>query len=130
MFWLIKFAVAAMMPRHENLLGVRDTGLDGYVRQFMSETNAITRLGVWASSIVFMLTPLITVGLPVPALFLTRKALDRHASRLASHPFYLLRQSMFIVKMVAGFCWGSNPEVRAHFNMLPYTGDPGTWKQA
>ena len=69
MFWLIKFAAAAMMPRHENLLGVRDTGLDGYVRQFMSETNAITRLGVWASSIVFMLTPLITVGLPVPPYF-------------------------------------------------------------
>ena len=130
MFWLIKFAASAMMPRHESLPGVAETGLDPYVRQFMSETNWLTWIGVFASSVLFMLSPILTLGLPVPALLLTRRALDRHASRLASHRIYLLRQSMFIVKMVAGFCWGANPDVRARFNMAPYTGDPGTWKQA
>lgn len=130
MFWLIKFAASAMLPTHPSLIGVEETDLDSYVRQFMSETNWITWIGVVASSVVFMLTPLLTLGLPVPAFLLTRRALDRHANRLSSHRIYLLRQSTFIVKMVAGFCWGAHPQIRAHFNMVPYPADPGTWRQA
>ena len=119
-----------MFPKHESLPGVTETGIDDYLRQFMGETNWMTWIGVWASSIVFMLTPILTMGLPVPAFMLTQRALDRHASRLAYHRIYVLRQSMFIVKMVAGFCWGAHPAVRKHFNMEPYSGDPGTWRQA
>lgn len=128
--WIISFAASAMFPRHSELPGVADTGLSTYVQAFMAETNWMTWLGVMASSVLFMLTPLITIGLPVPACFLTPKALDRHASKLARHPIYLLRQSMFIIKMVAGFCWGAHPNTRAHFNMKPYPEDPGTWRNA
>lgn len=119
-----------MFPAYSNVPGVAETGIDSYLRQFMAETNWATWIGVVASSAVFMLAPLLTLGLPVPACLLTSRALDRHADRLSSHRFYLIRQSMFIVKMVAGFCWGAHPAIRAHFNMAPYTGDPGTWRQS
>lgn len=128
LIWIISFAAAAMFPRHSELPGVADTGINTYIQEFMSETNWMTWLGVVASSLLFMCTPLFTVGRPVPAWFLSQRTLDRHAAKLASHPFYLLRQSMFIIKMVAGFCWGAHPNIRAHFHMDPYPSDPGTWR--
>ena len=117
-----------MLPNHPHLVGAAETGLEDYIREFMAETNWMTWIGVVASSIVFMLTPVLTIGYPVPAILLSAKSLDKHAHRLASHRIYLLRQSTFIVKMLAGFCWGSSPQIRQQFNLTPYPPDPGTWR--
>ena len=52
----------------------------------------------------------------------------RHANKIAYHPIYLLRQAVFLVKLSAGLCWGSRPEIRAIFSLPPYAEDPGTWR--
>ena len=56
-----------------------------------------------------------------------RGLLDRHASRITTTRFYLLRQAVFLVKLAAGLCWGADPAVRARLAMAPYPADPGTW---
>jgi hypothetical protein len=66
------------------------------------------------------------VGLPVPAFLLSKKKLDRHARKLAVSRFYLVRQLIFLVKMMAGFCWGADPQVRRAFNLAALPPDPGT----
>lgn len=128
MSWFVLFAAKAMMPTSETLPGVSEMGIRTFVKTFLSETNWLTWLGVMGASILFMISPLITIGLPLPACLLTQKALDRHATKAATHRIYLFRQMIFLVKMVAGFCWGAHPTIRARFAMSPYTGDPGTWR--
>jgi hypothetical protein len=129
MFWGVKFAVRAMMPRYGATPGVAELGLSSYLREFLSETTWLTWFGLMLASFVFMISPLITVGWPVPAAFLPAAVLDKHAHRLATSRVYLVRQSTFIIKMVAGFCWGSHAKTRAQFHLEPYPGDPATWRQ-
>jgi hypothetical protein len=76
-----------------------------------------------------VLTPLVTVGVPLPAFFLPHKVLELHAERLVMHPVYLLRQAVFLVRLSAGMCWGADTGVRACFALAPYSPDPGTFRE-
>ena len=38
---------------------------------------------------------------------------DRYAHAVSSHPLYLVRQLIFLVKFAGGLCWGRDPAVRA-----------------
>jgi hypothetical protein len=128
--WLIKFAMCAMMPRTEALPGIADTGLDGFLRRMRDDAEPLYWAGVVLGAVLFALTPVITVGLPVPAFFLPHALLDRHADRLLSHRIYLLRQSVSLVRLSAGMCWGADAAVRARLALPPYEADPGTFRQA
>jgi hypothetical protein len=126
--WLIKFAMCTMMPRTATLPGIADTDVDGFVRKLKKESATIYWLGLVLGGIVFAITPLITIGVPLPAFWLPRRLLDRHSERLVSHPIYMLRQAAALVRLSAGMCWGADSAVRARFNLPPYGADPGTFR--
>lgn len=129
MIWLIKFAMLTMMPRTDSLPGIADTDVDGFLRRMRLDAEPVYWLGLVVGAIVFVLTPLLTVGVPLPAFFLPRKLLERHAERLVMHPVYVLRQAVFLVRLSAGMCWGADASVRACFALAPYGPDPGTFRE-
>jgi len=129
LIWLIKFAMLTMMPRTDALPGISDTDLDGFLRRLRADADPLYWLGLVVGAIVFALSPLLTVGVPLPAFWLPHRALDRHAERLVSHPLYVLRQAVFLVRLSAGMCWGADTAVRARFALAPYGPDPGTFRE-
>ena len=128
MIWLIKFAMCTMMPRTPELPGIGDTDVDGFLRRLKNDADTIYWLGLVLGAIVFTITPLITIAVPLPAFWLPRGLLDRHAERLVAHPIYMLRQAAALVRLSAGMCWGADSAVRARFNLPPYGPDPGTFR--
>jgi hypothetical protein len=130
MIWLIKFAMCAMMPRTETLPGIADTDLDGFLRKLRAETTPLYWTGLVLAAVVFAITPLITIGVPLPAFFLPHKLLDRHSKRVLSHPIYLVRQAVFLLRMSGGLCWGADERVRACFALPPYPVDPGSFRRS
>jgi hypothetical protein len=130
MIWLIKFAMCTMMPRTDALPGIGDTDLDAFLRRMKKETNFLYWLGLVLGAVVFTLTPLITIGVPLPAFALPRKALARHTERVLAHPIYLVRQAAFLIRVSGGLCWGADEKVRARFDLPAYAPDPGTFRQS
>jgi hypothetical protein len=129
MIWLIKFSMCAMMPRTEALPGIADTALDIFLRRLQKETIGLFWLGLALGAVIFALTPLVTIGLPLPAFALPKSLLERHTERILGHRVYLLRQAVFLVRVSAGLCWGADEGVRARFALAPYPPDPGTFRQ-
>jgi hypothetical protein len=127
---MVAFTMRSLFPRTAKLPGVGDTHLDEFLRRFRRETTPLMWLGICLGSLLFIVAPIGTVGLPVPAFWLPRKKLDRHARKLAVSRFYLVRQLVFLVKMMAGFCWGADPQVRRAFNLPALPPDPGTLRTA
>lgn len=130
MIWLVKHAMQALYPPHGDLPGIADLEPDTFLVQYKREVSMLMWLGVLLGAVVFAFAPLLTVGIPLPSFLLPKKALDRHADRLASHSIYLVRQSVFLLKLVGGMCWGQHPKVRERLNLTPYQPDPGTWRAA
>ncbi|HMJ53346.1 MAG TPA: hypothetical protein VK540_14765 [Polyangiaceae bacterium] len=128
MIWLIKFAMCTMMPRTDALPGIADTDLDGFLRKMQKESDPVYWIGLVLGALVFALTPLVTIGVPLPAFFLPKGLLERHAERILAHRVYILRQPALLVRLSAGMCWGADSAVRAHFNLPPYGPDPGTFR--
>lgn len=125
---LLRHAMSALFPRTEKWPGVKDTGVDEFLTKFLNEAPLMVRGGAYLGAIAFMMAPLITIGIPLPSFLLTASALDRHAIKVASHPFYLLRQAVFVVKVIAGLCWAAHPSIRKELNLPAYDPDPGTWR--
>ena len=126
--WLIRFAFACVLPRTEQLLGVEDTDVDGFIRAYLAETHPLMKIGLYLATLVFVLSPLITIGVPLPAFLLPASWRDAHARRAASHPFYVVRQLVVLLKLAAGFCWAGDPEVRRRLGLQPLGPDPGTFR--
>jgi hypothetical protein len=130
MIWLIKFAMCTMMPRTATLPGIADTDLDGFLRRLRRDTNFLYWLGLILGAVVFTVSPIITVFVPLPAFFLPKNLLARHSERLLSHPVYVVRQAAFLIRLSGGLCWGADEKVRACFALPPYPADPGTFRQS
>jgi hypothetical protein len=130
MLWLVRFTMCSLFPRTAGLPGLRDTEVREFLRRFRRETTLLMWLGIVLGTLLFIVSPLFTVGLPLPAFLLPRAKLDRHARKLAASRFYVVRQLMFVVKMIAGFCWGADPKVRRAFNLPLLPPDPGTLRTA
>ncbi len=128
MNFLICSAMRALMPATEDLPGIDDTGVVEFVKQMRAESTHWYFLGVAVGALVFAITPLITIGVPLLAFMLPKKALDRHAAKIAYSKCYLIRSALLLVKINAGMCWGRDPKVRAIFNLEPDPADPGTWR--
>jgi hypothetical protein len=126
--WFIKFAMRTMMPRTDALPGIADTDLDGFLRKMQRESQTLYWIGLVLGAVVFAITPLITIGIPLPAFLLPHRMLDRHAERILTHPVYILRQSALLVRLSAGMCWGADASVRARLGLPPYGSDPGTFR--
>jgi hypothetical protein len=87
-------------------------------------------LGTVLGAVLFHLTPLFMVGVPLPAFWLPRALADKHAHRVSTTSFYLLRQAILLVRLPAGLAWGAHPEVRKKFALPPFEADPGTWRRS
>jgi hypothetical protein len=125
---LLRFAVAAMLPGSDRFPSSAELGLGPFVARFLRETSWAMWLGCVASAAAFMALPVLTIFVPLPAVLLPARLLDRHAAAMADHRIYLVRQSAFLLKMVAGLHWGAHPEVRQRLGLAPYAADPGTWR--
>ena len=128
MKWLIRKTMQDLYPASGELPGIEDTGLDTYLDKFKAEAPALMYTGLVAGSALYQLTPMLTVGKPLPAVLLSPELREQHAQKITSTSNYPLRQSIFLVKMVAGMCWGKDERVRRKMNMDAYEGDPGTWR--
>lgn len=124
MQWLVKQAAMAFYPRTETLPGVSDTGLDAQLDQLRTEGPPILWLTLVLAALLFAITPLFTLGVPLPAFLLPKTWLDRHAHRLATTRLYLVRQAMLSLKVAASLAWGKDPNVRAALGLSAYGPDP------
>ncbi|MBK7859022.1 MAG: hypothetical protein IPJ65_10460 [Archangiaceae bacterium] len=93
--WLIRSAVVALYPRLERdgltIPGAADCGLDAFLPRFRRDTPMLIWLGTVLGALVFHLTPLLTVFVPLPAFLLPARLRDLHAARITTTRIYLLR---------------------------------------
>lgn len=125
---LVRHVLCALMPATETMPGMKDADVDAFLVRFRKESAPLLWTGVIAGSVLFVLTPILTVGLPLPSFFLSARLLDTHAAKITSHPVYLLRQGIFVARLAAGLCWGGNPTVRQRLGVPVYGADPGTFR--
>lgn len=125
---LVSSAMIAMLPPSDAHPGVDPVRARALARRLMRTADPVFLVGLVLGALVFHLTPLITVGIPLPAALLPAGARDRHADRIATHPVYLLKMAVLTVKMAAGMAWGADPSVRETLALPPYPDDPGTWR--
>jgi hypothetical protein len=123
---LVKMAMVALYPRTATLPGLAELDIDDKVAALRRESTLLFWTGIVFASIVFQLSPILTVRRPWPAAFLSEDELDRHAHGLATHPFYFLRQLINLLKIMGGALWGASPEVRASIHLPAYGVDPKT----
>jgi hypothetical protein len=128
--WLVASAIAMLYPRTEELPGAEDCDLVPFLRGFCSDAPRPMWIGVVLGAIVFHLAPLFTVYVPLPAFLLPRTLRDRHAQRISTSSLYLVRQSIMLLKLPAGMCWGAHPSVRAKLALPPLPRDPDQWRSA
>jgi hypothetical protein len=123
---LVRFAMVAFFPRVDDLPGLAELGVDDKIVTLRRESTALFWTGIVAAAVVFQISPILTVHRPWPAVFLSEEQLDTHAHKLATHPVYLLRQLILLLKLMGGAFWGQSPEVRAFLHLPAYPDDPGT----
>jgi hypothetical protein len=127
---LIAAAMADFMPRTDALPGIADTDVHGFLRKLRGEADRSFWAGLVIGTIVYNLTPLLTLYLPLPAFALPARLRDLHAQRVLESRSYMIRQAVFLVRLSAGMCWGGDPAVRARFELAPYAVDPGTFRSS
>lgn len=128
MTWLVRAAMCDMMPATGDLPGIADTGIDAFLARLRREATLTVWAGLVLGALVFVLTPILTVWVPLPSFFLPRGLRDTHADRICTTRFYLLRQAIFLLKMYACMCWGQDPAVRRRLHVAPYPVDPGSFR--
>lgn len=102
--------------------------MDGFLDGWDADAPALMRFGLIAGSALVMVSPLATVGVPLPATALSQDRRDEHIYKLSMHRLYPIRQAAFLVKMVAGLAWGQDPDVRRDCGVVIEGDDPGTWR--
>ncbi len=130
MLWLLRTSIVALYPSGGALPGAEACGLDAFLVKFRRESPPSLWAGAVLGALVFQLSPLFTVFVPLPAALLPTGLLDRHAERITGSSLYLVRQALFLLKVVAGLCWGTHPEIRRRFALPTLPADPGTWRQS
>lgn len=128
MSFLLRFAICAMLPASDGLPGVGDLDPGAFVAKFRRDTTRLLWVTAVGCAALFMVSPLITIGVPLPAIALPAGLLDRHAAAMADHRVYLVRQAAFLIKMIGGLHWGADPTVRARFALQAYPPDPAGWR--
>lgn len=128
MLWLVKRASMALYPETEALPGVANIGIQEELERLRREGPTILWMSLVLGAWIFTLSPLFTVGVPLPSILLPRRLLDRHAHRIATTRFYLVRQAMLGLKVAASLAWGKDPSVRRALGVAPYGEDPEAYR--
>ena len=129
---LIRLAMSDLMPRGEGedgLPGIADTGVSEFLVQLRRESDRSYWLGLVLGALVYIGSPVLTLGIPLPSFALTPRLRELHASRVERLPSYLLRQAVFVLRLSAGMCWGRDAVVRARLGLLPLPEDPGSFRR-
>jgi hypothetical protein len=124
---IVRWVLASVFPSTDRLPGLDRLDTRAALAEIFTAP-ALMRWGLYGSVLVFLLCPVLTIGWPLPAPLLPRRARDRHAYAMATSRLYLLRQAMLMLKTVGGLLWGAHPEVRARLGLAPYDADPGTFR--
>ncbi len=130
MLRMVAFSFRAMYPSTPQLPGLDHAHSTEMAQRIFVEASPTFRLGIVLGSLVFVLTPVLTLGLPLPAFLLSPEKLDLHAQRITSHRFYLVRQAIVLVKLGGGMAWATQPRVRDRLSLPALPPDPGTWRAA
>lgn len=130
MRWLTRRVLLEIFPPNGALPGLESVDLDGFLVDFHGDAPLLMRIALSLSVVVFVLSTPLTLYLPWPSLWLPQGLRERHMSRLAQHPIYVVRQTMTMLKMIAGMAWGQDPAIRAHLELKTYEPDPATWRPA
>jgi hypothetical protein len=123
---LVRAALITFFPRVDDLPGLDELGVDEKIEALRRDTTRLFWFGLVAASLFFQISPILTVRRPWPAALLTPEQRDEHAHRIATHPVYLIRQIIMLLKLVGGLLWGQSPEIRAFLSLPSYGPDPGT----
>lgn len=125
--WLVRHALVAVFPSTERLPGLDRLDCEAALDE-VQRGPWLIRLGLIASTLLFVIAPIWTVYWPLPSLLLPRSVLERHANGLAGSRVYLLRQSMLMLKTIGGLIWGGHAEVRTALGLPANGPDPGTFR--
>ena len=128
MTWLWKYCMCILYPSGSELPGIAETGIESFLRDYKREAPLLMKTGLTLSSLVFVLSPVATIFIPLPVFLLPLSLREKHANRLEKHSFYILRQTVLLLRLVAGLCWGKDPAVRKAMGMEPLDPDPGTFR--
>lgn len=129
MEWLTLKALDAVIPGNEKVPGIAaSTRGPVVVAELRRDAPFEMRMVLNLAVLIWLVSPLFTVFVPLPAVWLPARLRHAHTDRLTSTSFYLVRQISLVLKQVAGMAWGQDPEVRAAYGMKPYPEDPGTWR--
>lgn len=118
-----------VMPRHDDLPGIVDTSVGDFLDEFKQHAHPIMRLGFFLSVWVYVLSPVFTVGIPLPAFLLSEKKRIAHMQAYSSSHNFVFSQLWMLQKMVAGMCWGADDKVRAYFGYSAYRAEPGDFRK-
>ena len=120
--------MGVLYPSGGKLPGILETDIDQFLKEYRKDAPVVMQLGLTLSSLIFILSPIFTVLVPLPVFLLPPSLKDKHANRLANSRFYLVRQTILLLRLVAGLCWGKDNAVRAAMGMKPLNADPGTFR--
>ncbi|MBM4342457.1 MAG: hypothetical protein FJ100_03655 [Deltaproteobacteria bacterium] len=123
---LLHDAVRAAFPSTARVPGLDRLDSRPFLRQLLRQAPWTLWFGAVGSAIAWQVTPVLTIGWPVPAAMLPAAARDRHANAMSGHGLYLVRMAMVMIKTVGGLYWGAAPEVRTALGLPLYGTDPAT----
>lgn len=128
MIALMRSVMCDLMPRSAELPGIMDTDVTGFLRAMRRDADPLYWFALTLGAWVFVLSPILTVYVPLPSFLLPARLRARHAERATVLRTYVLRQAVLLVRLTAGMCWGADPKVRARFALAPYPADPGSYR--
>ena len=126
---VIAWVVAAIFPSTDRLPGLDRIDPRPKIAEVLKRAPFVFRAGLYGAALLFLFGPILTVYLPLPAVFLPRKLLDKHAYRLSVHPIYVVRQASLLIKSVGALIWGADAAVRERLGVASLPADPGTWRR-
>ena len=127
---ITRYALKTVLPATERVRGMDDDILEPFLERVGREAPPMMTLGLVGASWILTFSPILTIGVPLPAFMLPKALLEKHLNRAASHPLYPLRLALTAIKTIAGMCWGADPEVREALGLPPHESDPSAWKGA
>ena len=123
-----RFVLNATMPEHAGVPGNNKASLDAFLDEFTVNAAPIMRIGFYAAVAVYVLSPVFTIKIPLPAFWLSDKQQTRHMESYSESRNMIIAQLWMLQKMIAALCWGMDASVRAYFGYEPLEGDPGTFQ--
>ncbi len=123
------FALNEVMPPHDDMPGIVDTAVDDFLTEFKAHAHFIMRLGLFAAVWVYVLSPVFTLGIPLPVFWLSEKKRMEHLKRYSNSKNFVFAQLWMLLKMIAGLCWGKDDKVRAYFGYAPYLPELGEFRK-